>query len=761
MEFMKKFGRIVLTYIIAFVMLFVCGQKVMAAQPSSVGPVVANGTVGSEVDVYFNIKEAGNYKAFCTSGLLTDSPFGNTCQLMLGNAQWDEPTQAAIAAIIEEYQNNNIQGTYGSYWYAEVAINSYLKPGSMEVNGSQAEKKDEVIRLINLAKQAYNMANTDFSLKLSADKLTFTKVGDYYVSNAVTVSGDYINSFDVVVSKDAEIIERNANSFKVRIPVSKVEIGQSFDVSVTITGKKSYKVAKNYDCGSGVQNITINYLETRTVTSKKEIKGTVTRDGNEVKISKQDATNGKELAGAKLVLKDKNGKVVDSWESQTTPHVIKNLKPGEYSLTETIAPIGYKKTDTTVKFVVNEDGKVDYPVVMLNEPIKTGVKLSKTDITGQKELVGAELQIRNVETDEKISWKSTGKTEFVELKPGKYELTEKIAPKGYKKSSKTVKFEVKADGTIETVTFTNEPLKTGVKLSKTDITGQKELKDATLLITNAKTNSVVRSWKSTGKTEFIELEPGDYILTEITAPKGYKKSEEKVNFTVKDDGTVETVVFKNEPLKTGVVLSKTDITGEKEIANAMLLITNAKTNSVVRSWKSTGKREFIELEPGDYILTEILSPKGYKKSEEKVNFTVKDDGTVETVVFKNEPLKTGVRISKQDVTSKQELPGAVLVVKTIDGKEITSWTSGTEPVYIELEPGDYFLTEITAPDGYDLSYEVVRFTVNEDGQTTPDVVMYNSKTPVTADKNLVWTIVGFVCAGIVGAVAITKLKHQM
>ena len=26
---------------------------------------------------------------------------------MLGNAQWDEPTQAAIAAIIEEYQKQN------------------------------------------------------------------------------------------------------------------------------------------------------------------------------------------------------------------------------------------------------------------------------------------------------------------------------------------------------------------------------------------------------------------------------------------------------------------------------------------------------------------------------------------------------------------------------------------------------------------------------------------------------------------------------
>ena len=71
------------------------------------------------------------------------------------------------------------------------------------------------------------------------------------------------------------------------------------------------------------------------------------------------------------------------------------------------------------------------------------------------------------------------------------------------------------------------------------------------------------------------------------------------------------------------------------------------------------------------------------------------------------------------------------------------------------------LTEISAPNGYDLSYEVVRFTVDAEGNATTDVVMYNAKTPVTSDKNILLTIIGFISAGIVGTVAIKKLKHQM
>ena len=122
-----------------------------------------------------------------------------------------------------------------------------------------------------------------------------------------------------------------------------------------------------------------------------------------------------------------------------------------------------------------------------------------------------------------------------------------------------------------------------------------------------------------------------------------------------------------------------------------------------------------------------------------------------------DPNKHQVEISKQDITTKTELPGATLIVKDAAGNEIDRWVSGYTPHYIELEVGNYTLTEIQAPSGYDLSYEVVNFTVNDTKEITR-VVMYNSKTPNTAGRNITY-MVGIMFTSIIGAIAsIFKLK---
>ena len=44
------------------------------------------------------------------------------------------------------------------------------------------------------------------------------------------------------------------------------------------------------------------------------------------------------------------------------------------------------------------------------------------------------------------------------------------------------------------------------------------------------------------------LSTGKYYLTEKVAPKGYVVSEEKIEFIIKNDGTVDTVVMLNTPI---------------------------------------------------------------------------------------------------------------------------------------------------------------------------------------------------------------------
>ena len=56
---------------------------------------------------------------------------------------------------------------------------------------------------------------------------------------------------------------------------------------------------------------------------------------------KVDKATGKPLAGATLVVKDNEGKVIEEFVTTEEPHTITGLKDGEYTVEEIAAPEGY------------------------------------------------------------------------------------------------------------------------------------------------------------------------------------------------------------------------------------------------------------------------------------------------------------------------------------------------------------------------------------------------------------------------------------
>ena len=78
---------------------------------------------------------------------------------------------------------------------------------------------------------------------------------------------------------------------------------------------------------------------------------------------------------------------------------------------------------------------------------------------------------------------------------------------------------------------------------------------------------------------------------------------------------------------------------------------------------------------------------------------------------------TKVEISKKDIVTSEELPGATLqVIEKSTGKVLEEWTSTAEPYKINKLPiGEYILREITAPDGY-VRAEDVEFKVDKTGE---------------------------------------------
>ena len=141
-----------------------------------------------------------------------------------------------------------------------------------------------------------------------------------------------------------------------------------------------------------------------------------------------------------------------------------------------------------------------------------------------------------------------------------------------------------------------------------------------------------------------------------------------------------------------------------------------------------GHFEFDKIPYGEYIVREIEAPTGYILSDESYPVTISEDGEVIEIKAVNKSTK--VRISKQDITTGEELPGATLQIIDEDGNVATEWVSTDEAHFIEgklIAGKEYTLRETIAPDDYEIASEI-KFTVNADGTVT-EVVMYDEHTP--------------------------------
>ncbi len=142
------------------------------------------------------------------------------------------------------------------------------------------------------------------------------------------------------------------------------------------------------------------------------------------------------------------------------------------------------------------------------------------------------------------------------------------------------------------------------------------------------------------------------------------------------------------------------------------------------------------------------------------NSNVNDSTTVKLNVV------TVVEISKVDVTTGEELAGAHLELKDEKGNLIEAWVSTNESHVIEgLAPGKYTLTEVIAPDGYELSKETVTFVVKEDGTVDGKVIMYN--TPETIEvpstgtfKTITTSLIGLLIIGLGSVIVYRNYKKN-
>ncbi|ENJ6135382.1 choice-of-anchor A family protein [Bacillus cereus] len=431
------------------------------------------------------------------------------------------------------------------------------------------------------------------------------------------------------------------------------------------------------------------------------------------------------LKDAKFDVIDKENNVVDTVTTNEKGIAeVKDLPFGDYFVKEISAPEGYIKIDAPVKVTIDNTNIIEF-VIKNTKKLENGqLKLLKKDSESGQLLPGAKFDVidKDGKVVETIVTDDKGEALSKQLPVGSYTLKEVEAPKGYELSSSSVSVDVEANKVV-TVDVVNKKIPEKVtgqfEIVKVDAEDKaKVLSDAEFEVyKDGKKVETLRTDK-TGKVISQKLEPGTYTLKETKAPQGYKLLKEEIEVVVEANKVVQVQVENAKELGSLQVIKK-DAESGKVLEGAEFKLKN-EAGQVVGETKTTNKDGVVKFEnlmPGKYTLEETKAPEGYKALEVTIEVNVVANEVVKQDVL-NEKVKeeiTGqLEITKVDANDiNKKLAGAVFEIWK-DGTKIDTLTSDENGKAIskELDPGDYILKEVQAPEGYELSDKEIEFTIS-------------------------------------------------
>ena len=441
-----------------------------------------------------------------------------------------------------------------------------------------------------------------------------------------------------------------------------------------------------------------------TVSNEKKNESVVMKDAK-ITASKTEVTGTKEVEGAKMTVTDEKGKTVDEWTSGKEEHSISGLEEGKkYTLTETTAPKGYVKAES-IEFTA---GDKDQKLVMKDKQ----VTITKTEVTGTKEIEGAKMTVKD-ETGKTVdTWTSTKEEHYVSgLEEGKkYTLIEETAPEGYVKAE-SIEFTVSKEKKNEAYIMKDKQ----VTVTKTDITGTQEVPGATLTVKDEDGNTV-DTWVSGDKEHYVSgLEEGKtYTLIEETAPEGYVRADE-ITFTVtKEKGDQEVNMFDAQ-----VKVTKTDALTGDAVKGAEFTVFD-KDGNIVDKWTTDGTAHAVSgLDAGcEYVLKETKTPEGYMTAPDRT-LVVSGEQNMD-VEIEEQPVLTDIEVQKVDAQTKKVIRSKDFEFTMYSDAEcknaittVSADKNAGTATFKNLRYGTYYIKETKAPTGYLLSKEVKKVVVDD------------------------------------------------
>ena len=464
---------------------------------------------------------------------------------------------------------------------------------------------------------------------------------------------------------------------------------------------------------------------------------------------------------------DHNNKLVKTLTTDAEGKITFTLPYGKYTLRQLTTPTGFEKIKD-FNFEITESGAT-INKVFSNAEITARIKVVKIDQDGNViTKAGIKFKIKDLSTGKYVcqtvaypNQKTYCEFETDEngmlitpypLNSGDYQLEElDQLIDGYLWNSEPLKFSINENSDIKStddfdaimeIRFTNQEVKGKIEIQKTGEQVVIEdgkftyvevpLPNITFGLYDAEGNLIdTYTTDEQGRIVIEDLKLGNYVLKELKTDDKYVLDEKEYNIELKykDQYTAvvtETFTLKNYLKKGTLDFSKKDLTTGKEIPNVKLEVYTENDELIYSGiTDENGKITIEDLFVGKFYIVETEPATGYKLSDEKVYFEVKENGEIVKAEMTNEKITGSLEFTKEDLSTGEALPNTLIEVYNAETDELvfSGRTDENGKIVIEnLEYGKYYILEKEAPEGYKLNPDRMYFEILEDGQVIKSVM---------------------------------------
>ena len=403
---------------------------------------------------------------------------------------------------------------------------------------------------------------------------------------------------------------------------------------------------------------------------------------------------------------------------------------------------GSSRTEATDWHVWNTSEFGYTSEMVMGQTRNVDLVIKKKDATTAEALKGAEFTVYKMQggqwvTYTKATWKDQYK-EYMALnlketdtENRSFKVVETKNPAGYTGTWEQ-EFTAEKEGVVTLTLDVTNARKTGqITITKTgennkklsgavfEIKAAKDIKTAggtTLVAANTVVDTVTTDGNGSAASKQLEL--GQYIVKEITAPDGYVLDTTEHAVTLDDSHTSVNVAVQNQ--KNAIVLQKVSKNDGTVMEGVTFHIWNDdKSYDKTQKTDNNGRITIDGVKDGTWHYQETATKDGYVLDNAVKDFTV-SSGKVNgqsnlTITVENDYTK--LDLAKVDSGTGENISGAKLSLLDSNGRLVESWTSGSTPHRIEkLKPGQYTLREDQAPDHYKLA-DPITFTLESRADT--------------------------------------------